>query len=499
MRLLLAIVLLAFAAAPARAGTYEHVSLPGHDGWSPEWWTPLGFVSAGLEGDAAWAGFFVRASFTPGERAEWSYAAPPGTTITGWSFEREVSGIGGGDWNTLFSAEADGRSRLVAFDVPSANRGWELLGAGDLAATRLVARLVCGGPGPCHRSGPAAILRVRRARVWLHDGAGPSVSGVQGELVAEPVLAGAAHLAFSASDAGGGVYRVLTVVDGSLRAAAVVDEDGGRCRPMGNPYRFALRVPCPRAASGRVALDTTALADGRHSVEVIVEDAAGNRTTVYGPATKTVRNQPPPPPPPAPLAPAPPAAPPSPEPRITIVDAWLGRHARAVTIARREPVLLRGHVIDQHGRPVAGVRLTIRSRVIDGHGRPVAALPTPPVIVARTGHDGTFEALVRPAHSRRLRVEGGPALTVRVRAPVTARAGGGRVRGRVRGYVPRGGAYVEIRVGRRTRIARTSPTGRYWARVPPGRAIRVRVPRQAGLPYAAGLARALSPPRTGRR
>src|ERR1019366_8199320 len=40
-------------------------------------------------------------------------------------------------------------------------------------------------------------------------------------------------------------------------------------------------VPCPLAGSGTIQLDTSALADGAHSVVVTVSDAAGNTATVW--------------------------------------------------------------------------------------------------------------------------------------------------------------------------------------------------------------------------
>jgi hypothetical protein len=514
MRPLLVFLLALLIAAPARAGTYEHLSLPGTDGWSGAVWAPRGYVSTGLEGAGEpWAGFFVRSPFDPGDRAEWSYAAPPDTTITGWAFERQVAGIAGGDWNTTFAAEADGRSRLVAYDVPSVNRSWERLAAGGLAATRLVARLICGGPGPCYGAGGATTLRLRAATVTLHDGHAPVVSAVQGDLATETVLAGTAQLSFSASDAGGGVYRALVLADGTVQGRAVVDADGGRCRSVGGPYQFAFRVPCPRATSATVALDTQALADGRHVVEVAVEDVAGNRTTVYGPATKTVANHPPSPPAPSPPAPVPPGGAPGPAApplvRPAVVTAWLerrGRRWRVVTAGYGERVRLRGRVTDPSGRPLADVPLAIAEQVSDGRRS------WTPLTGVRTRGDGRFTAFTRVGPSRRLRIAAAdgaaaPALTVRVRAPLTVRAArrgnGAVVRGRLRGgHVPPGGALVEIQVraGRRwvTRlVARTFRTGRFFGRldlVPSGGvAIRARVPRQPGLPFAAGLARAGQP------
>src|SRR5688572_12898470 len=85
-------------AAPARAGTYEHLAAaplaPSADGWTPEVHTPHGYVATGWDGEL-WAGFFTRGSFAGGESAEWAYAAPRDTTVEAWHFDREVAGVGG--------------------------------------------------------------------------------------------------------------------------------------------------------------------------------------------------------------------------------------------------------------------------------------------------------------------------------------------------------------------------------------------------------------------
>jgi hypothetical protein len=558
MTRLLPIVLAVLAAlllsAPARAGTYEHLAAappaPGADGWTPAIHTTHGYVSTGWDG-ALWAGFFTRGSFDPGESAEWAYAAPAHTTVETWRFERQVTGIGAGDWNTLFSAVTDGRPRLVAHDVPSRDRPWGRLAAHGLGADRVAARLVCGGPRYCGRAGSATMLRLRAIGVTLHDPHAPSVSGVQGDLARDAVLSGTRRLSFAAADRGAGVYRAFVSVDGTRRPAAVVDSNGGRCRDLvpGGVLQSAHRVPCAAAVGAMVALDTRAFADGRHTIAVLVEDAAGNVTTAYGPVTKTVANRPVPARPapvPAP-APAAPPAPPAPRPGAVpgaraVVHAWLerrGRRWRALTAHYGERVRLRGRITDPEGRPLAGASLGLAERVV-GAERPRPALALAgravgsiwrrstltrapawePVTGVRARRDGRFTAFTRVGPSRRLRLTaaGGarsPVLRLRVRAPLTVRAtrrgAGVAVRGRLRGrHVPRGGALVELQLRTRgrwvTRLApRTDRRGRFAGRLaspPPGRILlRARAPRQPGLPYAPGTARAraVSPARTAAR
>jgi hypothetical protein len=519
--IVLAVVL---AASPAaQAGTYEHHTLtaasPGLDGWSPAVSAPGGRVAAVVEPGALAIHFWERPWFMWGERGDWIYTAPDDTSVARWEFERSVSGVGGGDWNTLFGAVGDGRWRELAHDAPSRNRPWGRLAAGGLAASALIARLQCGGPHACPLgSGPA--LRLRSSRVVLHDGHAPRVSAVRGDLAGDRPLAGTAALSFAATDRGGGVHRAWVEVDG-VRATTVAVGDE-RCRELiaGGPREFAFRVPCPLAAGATVPLDTTRLADGRHVIAVHVEDAAG-----HGPAATTVANRAAPPP----VTRRPPATPTA--PHRTRVTAWLerGHHrTRALTVRHGARVRIRGRITDTTGRPLAGAGLAMSEQTVDGYGHPLAAGSVTgrgsvaadrgswrPVTGIRSRDDGRFTAFARIGPSRRLRIAavGGsraPLLTLRVRAPLGVRASrrGGAllVRGRLRGgHVPRGGALVELqtRAGRgwATRLVlRTWRSGRFAGRLaaPAGRVVvRVRVPRQPGLPYAAGWA--VTPPRTAGR
>jgi hypothetical protein len=486
MRLALTISIFLALAAPARAGTYEQ---RGFDGWTP--YAQGAFAAALAGADDLEARFWARPAFAPGDVAEWVYAAPPDTVVASWWFERAVSGIGGGDWNTLFLAHADGHARFVASDVPSLNRPWEVLGGDGLAADGLVAMLQCGGPHACVPAGTAQ-LAVRDLHVTLHDAYAPEVAAVQGDLARAKTLRGTAALAFAATDRGGGVYRAYAVVDGRPQAPVPIGD--ARCRdaiPGGDPYQFAFRAPCPLSAGATVAVDTAGLADGPHTIAVVVEDAAGNAVTAYGPQTRTVDNVPDapaaPPPPAAASPPAPP--PPAAAPRPLTVSAWLRRRALTVTTRYGERVRVHGRATGADG-PAA---LDVAERVSGGAWRPLTGV--------RTLADGRFSFSAPAGPSRTLRIASAPLLVIRVRAPITLQRRGTLVRGRLRGgHVPRGGALVELqaRPGRRwvtRRVVRTYRSGRFAARVASRGPVRAAVPVQPGLPFAAGF----SPPRRAGR
>ncbi len=303
---------------------------------------------------------------------------------------------------------------------------------------------------------------------------------MRGDLAGPGPLAGVAALSFAASDRGGGVHRAVLEVDG--RELAVVPVGDERCRDLlpGARREFAHRAPCPAAAGATVALDTRRLADGRHVIAVHVEDAAGNRTTVHGPSAATVANRAAPAPRTAPRPPAATARP--------MITAWLERgrrRLRATTVRHGVRVRVRGRTTPPSTAPVPV------------HERPLATRRWRPITGVRPRGDGRFTFFTKIGASRMLRV-GGTRLTLHVRAPVTVRVRGDRVTGRV----PRGRFLVELQTRERGRwttrgLVRTWRSGRFAGRVPGEPPVRALVPRQPGLPYAAGWA--VSPPRRASR
>ena len=91
-------------------------------------------------------------------------------------------------------------------------------------------------------------------------------------------------MAFSASDPGAGVYEAVFSVDGQVVQSTVLDENGGRCRNVGETSdglpAFLYVQPCLGTVSADVAFDTTRLPNGAHHLIVSVVDAAGNAAPV---------------------------------------------------------------------------------------------------------------------------------------------------------------------------------------------------------------------------
>jgi hypothetical protein len=125
--------------------------------------------------------------------------------------------------------------------------------------------------------------------ITLTDRSAPQPDSVAGSAMTDDVWTGSEHLSFSASDRGGGVYRVLVDLDGAVvEALRATDDD--RCTDRAGTRDFAYPVPCPTQASGSLGIDASDLPAGQHTVTVYLEDAAGNRAILMPPTQKLIVN-----------------------------------------------------------------------------------------------------------------------------------------------------------------------------------------------------------------
>ena len=88
-------------------------------------------------------------------------------------------------------------------------------------------------------------------------------------------------------------FRAIVEVDGADALARPAGRSSGTCRDLGpDPARARSSPPRSRARlridDGSLDIDTTKLPQGQHVVRVLLEDAAGNRTSIFGPVTRTI-------------------------------------------------------------------------------------------------------------------------------------------------------------------------------------------------------------------
>jgi hypothetical protein len=419
---LLALAVLTGASATARAGQY-HVyscrtpsgeSAPA-DGWSG---SKSGAESFAEDTCAQPGGALVAALRGDTERtanadiATWAFGAPAGEAIAAGTLWRAGDADGGAAINAFyefwFAGPNDpantfgecvggstcptglgnvaqllaGENRLV---VPTANLG-----------SHLYVNASCGGVSeykcpddPGDPNGYAAVVYLYAADLTLEQSAGPSASDVTGELASAPAVAGTSDVAFSASDPGSGVYEAVFSVDGQVVQSTVIDEDGGRCRNVGQTSdglsAFLYVQPCPASVSADVGLDTTKLADGAHHLVVSVIDAAGNAATVLD-REITVAN-------PAAAGPAGsagsatgpgPANGTNASAQAALSVSWNGTGRQRLTSVYGRAQTVVGRLTGAGGVPIAGAQIGLLATPAYADAR-TSAMPSP-----HTGADGRF-------------------------------------------------------------------------------------------------------------
>jgi hypothetical protein len=433
-----------------------------------------------------------------GAGATWRFTPPANTSLGGFRIEWRGDDEVGGESTLARSDDADPnytqRNGAGPFNQTIERSG--------LAIQWLDAIVACSFQQPQCGSNPAS-FSITRARMTINDTSAPQASNVGGELPSAAVLRGPMSVSFNAQDSGGGLYRVVLAAEGTDGAAAALPDTSGRCHDVapGNadPYEFGWPQPCPLAVQTTATVDTSGLPNGVHAITGYLEDAAGNRTTLFGPTAKVVDNS-----------------------RGSLngtnggdgaVLTRRGRSRRTTSFGGRR-IVLRG-ALARGGQPVIGAVLDVLAQNDVPGGR------LHKIGEAHTIVRGHYSIRVAGGPSRLLRVayrayslDSVPAATVDVRQRVHAGvglhvrrrhvpAGGtGRFTGQVHGgFIPRHGKVVELQAfdggaWRTFDSVRTNRSGRYTAhyrfrRTPPGRTFRfrARVRSERGYPFLLGVSR----------
>jgi hypothetical protein len=235
------------------------------------------------------------------DQAIWAFSVPAEETMVGATLWRagDTDGgeapdatyeflLAGPEENKIFDscvfqfgcmAVGDPEAPLAAANrvpVPRANLGSHLYMSASCEGVKGVECPASHGDA----NGYAAVVDLYGADVTLEQSAGPSVSNVGGELASEPTVAGMSDLIIGASDPGAGVWEVTFAIDGRTVQSTVPDENGGRCRDVGQTTdglpAFLYVQPCLESESVDVPFNTTGLSNGEHHLVVTVLDAAGN-------------------------------------------------------------------------------------------------------------------------------------------------------------------------------------------------------------------------------
>lgn len=305
--LLLAVTtFLASFPASASAGTYKVVEICEHsrptlrfedDPVFPDEPQPNQFIRAedkcGPDGNGL-ISLLAEGIFSRGGK-RWVIEAPPNTTIRELEYERFFRTL---PWDNSFQWQLE---QVRAVPLPG---GQTILGLESFRAPGSNPELPLPPIEVKHESLNAVAIRgvlqcLERGRTCagnrgvdaanfgftLEDNAAPVFTGaLGGSLLAEDGVRDTGRLSIGATDKGGGIARVILIVDGVSQT--FTEPNDGKCI---EPY--VDMVPCKLAINDSIPIDTTKLTEGPHEVQVALIDVAGNRVE-SDPLLFTVRNAP---------------------------------------------------------------------------------------------------------------------------------------------------------------------------------------------------------------
>jgi hypothetical protein len=510
LAVLAALVFALAASSAASAGTYvidNCPAAPGANGDSGPWivfGAPQGYDGSCAGGLGDFIGP-LGGSLAPGQLDGVQVVAPADITIRAarlwWYVPHQLSGA------DTFAIAAENTGSIgegaTPLNMTSAPSAFVL----PSTTTELTLADYCSnddaGAGCVFGGGENPDLELLGSELTLADGDLPSGAVTGGALSGGGVLSGTESLSYSASEGSSGVRLVQVAVDGNV----VAQKDYlASC-----PYTDFLA--CPPSVSDSINWNTANVADGEHSLTLIVESAAQNTSVIYD-GTIHVHNA---------AGTASLGAPPGPNATSGLTAAGTANGVGASNAA-----VIRLGTSRTIYRPFAHRALHLSGRLLNSQGQPIARASLDVIQQlsgsSRTelvGHalsqpDGSFEASVPPGRSRTIILayrafpgDGGYAAQAKVAEAVGAgvklrisplRTGSNgtiALSGAVQGPIPARGLMVELLVHYRGRwepfrAPRTDRRGRFHVtyqfeggvgRFP----FRAEVPEgQAGFAYAGG-------------
>lgn len=455
---------------------------------APEGWEGIennGYTQAPREFCELGGGFAVFAApandHEPYAGQVWTYKPPHNSTIAGGTLDASLTARNG-----LATVEALVNSKAVPLQVceyPTCehHEGPVTLPAG--ASQVSVMALCLPEPDICHGPGArwqpqvfSSEAEVTSPEIILSTNAAPKGAGFSGTLFHE-VVSGTGTLAFTATDLGPGVYQVRVKIDGNQVLAETPNTNNGKCDPSGTSGGirvFDYAQPCPTETAVNTEVQTASVADGTHTLEIEVEDAAGDVSTAYtGPMTTlnhaittTISTQ---------LSTTPPERGPcngTPCDETAKLAAVAGEAKTFTRALRHSTATLTGRLTSPTGAPIKDAQVKLLQQI---NGSAIVTQAAK----ATTSPDGSWSIKVPAGPSRLLRVafyshtlDTVPASTldfhenvqgaVSMHGPRRARLGRtvvftGQLAG---GYVPAGGESVQIEIlyGGRWRTIEVLPT-----------------------------------------
>jgi hypothetical protein len=219
-------------------------------------------------------------SYAIGDGAEYVFDAPTGTTISGYSLQRDATVAFPPTASSVVTAGVSETSGGVTTDfdcvaVSTACGGLTpAVSRSGLALSKLSVGVSCADDTGCPAGSFTQLLsRLIEARVDIDDPTAPVIALVGGSLPDSSAAAGSQSIDVTATDVGGGVRMIDLDIDGAISQTSVA---GGSC---GQPY--TLRAPCPSGLVRTLNVNSALLTNGTHTATLTATDAAGNSSKPY--------------------------------------------------------------------------------------------------------------------------------------------------------------------------------------------------------------------------
>jgi hypothetical protein len=277
--------------AVAAADTYTVFGCRGPaDALTPAAGWQLAQVGASTVANTCVEGGGLSAALSPdapgGSVARLRFDAPPATRIVRVGARRKTGGVAKTEQtlDAIYELSTDGailEKCALAADSSCTADLVDTVDKQGLDAAWVRFSVVCskGGDERCAR---AIRVDADQVAIGLKDSTAPVVGSV--DVLDDGDRSGILRIRFDAADSGGGVYRALVKVDGTVMAVAPLG--GGDCADAdpadADPDEVLVPVPCPPIATRvPIAIAAGDLSPGPHTLQVDVEDAAGNSTAAY--------------------------------------------------------------------------------------------------------------------------------------------------------------------------------------------------------------------------
>jgi hypothetical protein len=295
-------------AAPSHAGgTYIHKSCvttvdlaDAYGGWQPSAYPMFGNTNTNnCPNGGIHSEMYPGAGIPIGATVGWTYAAPAQTSIT-----RFVSQYAG--WTKIYDnvnqgliqlLDGAGRIGFTYNDRSATVSNRQTIDWRSLNTNAITVRVLCDGPdGHAGCAGSVGWSSLFDPKLYLADDSPPTVGTASGSLTTDTVLKGTESISYSAADLGGGIAALRLYVDRQPTTVDhIINANNGHCQINGvedGAWVFSRPKPCPGAVSTEELIDTTAIADGQHTLTLKVADAAQQEATLWTGA-RLVANHPP--------------------------------------------------------------------------------------------------------------------------------------------------------------------------------------------------------------